>query len=510
MNSSRKLVLLLAGICLVTAAPPARAQWVTTYEQFYLPGDFNWKFRHNYPAADKLFNAFDYGHAILYERLWTQPGADVSILEDKEYNFITRELLVHPPKVPLEEGAIEIAYAKLAPEAKTMFDWAHLLHRQIYDVWADETIPTGEKDKRVQELIRYYKTRPDLAFSSRPKTMELMEGQPYSLAFRKNYPKFNGLIWAYHWLQVGLYEPLVTGKTLDERQTGVIAAVARFKQMLENAPKDMPRIMPMTAAVAPTFAARYPEAAIIFDNLHSMHDVVSDILANPSVPRNQKRARIMEAARRYRDNTSYVQSVEEWKSMAQMMGVENMGGPATGFLTGLPAGTVERGAVMAGMDHSRMKMPQGNLRDSAMAGMDHSGMDHSKMNMPAPATKDTAMGGMDHSNMAAPGMQESSDAMMEMHMQMMADPVIRARMMADPKLRSMMAAMLESMPAEHREMMKKMMAVERPSAAKRNPPKKVGVKKPAAKKSSGKQAPKPGVKKVDPMAGMDHSKMKMK
>src|SRR5678816_1307061 len=75
---------------------PARveAQWSTTYEQFYFPGKFNWEFRRTYPAADRLFNAFDYGHAILYERLYNDPDADVSILEDKEFDFITRTLLV--------------------------------------------------------------------------------------------------------------------------------------------------------------------------------------------------------------------------------------------------------------------------------------------------------------------------------------------------------------------------------------------------------------------------------
>jgi ketosteroid isomerase-like protein len=197
-----------------------------------------------------------------------------------------------------------------------------------------------------------------------------MEGQPYSLAFRKGYPKFNGLIWAYHWLQVGLYEPLVAGRNADERQTGVLAAVARFRQMIERAPTHMPRIMPMTAAVSPTFAARYPEAAIIFDNLHAMHDVVSDILASDEVPRDQKRARILEAARRYRDDTSYVMSVEEWRDMARMMGVENMGGPSMNFLAEFPAPTVERGAVMAGMEHARMP----GMRMDSMPGMEHAKM----------------------------------------------------------------------------------------------------------------------------------------
>ncbi|MBA3467070.1 MAG: hypothetical protein H0T21_06635, partial [Gemmatimonadaceae bacterium] len=96
-------IMMGAALLVVATATTAQAQWSRTYEQFYLPGSFNWQFRHNYPAGDRLFNAFDYGHAILYERLWTRPGAPVSLLEEKEYNFITRELLVHPPNLPLEE-----------------------------------------------------------------------------------------------------------------------------------------------------------------------------------------------------------------------------------------------------------------------------------------------------------------------------------------------------------------------------------------------------------------------
>jgi len=512
VSTPRHALVALTTALMLMAVPELRAQWSTTYEQFYLPGSFNWQFRNNYPAADRLFNAFDYGHAILYERLWTKPGAPASLLEEKEYNFITRELLVSPPDLPLEEAAIEIAYARLVPEAKMMFDWAHLLHRQIYDVWADERMPVAAKDAKVQELLRYYKTRKDLAFSSVPKTMELMEGQPYSLAFRRNYPKFNGLIWAYHWLQIGLYEPLLAGKNSDERQTGVLAAVARFKQMIENPPTWMPRVMPMSPAVAPLFTARYPEAAIIFDNLHSMHDVVSDILANPAVPRNQKRARILEAARRYRDNTSYVMTVAKWKEMAEMMGLQNMGGPVSGFLAAFPQPTVERGAVMAGMNHSG---------STGMAGMQHGA---------APATT-APMAGMDHSKMpgmAADSSSAPSDGMMALHMKLLSDPVIRARMMEDPELRRMMTSMIDAMPAEHRKMMQVMVsesatgAARSPTRAKAAPARKTttraAVKKPAAKKPVAKAATKPAAKKPvakppapkkDSMAGMDHSKHKM-
>ncbi|HVF40074.1 MAG TPA: hypothetical protein VM939_09240 [Gemmatimonadaceae bacterium] len=444
------------AIMLATVPATLGAQWSTTHEQTYMPGPFNWEFRQNYPGADRLFNAFDYGHAILYERLWTRPNAPARDLEEKEFDFITRRLLVNPPDLPLEEAAIEIAYARMAPEAKMMFEWAHLFHRQIYDVWADERIPVAQKDAKVQELIRYYKTRKDLAFSSVPKNMELMEGQPYSLAFRNRYPKFNGLIWAYHWLQIGLYEPLLAGRNRDERQSGIAATVTRFRQMIEQPPTRMPRVMPMTPAVAPLFTARYPEAAIIFDNLHSMHDVISDILANPSVPRDRKRAEILKAAARYRDNTSFVTTPREWREMATMMGVQNMGGPVMGFLSAFPTPTVERGAVMT-----------------------HSGMQH------GPAHDSSVMKGMDHSKMPADANATSSAAPASSALHNHAEPATKA-------------VTISRKPAAKAATTKKSIA--RKPAVKKRP---INTTKSKTSRPAVKAKPKP---KPDPMAGMDHSK----
>jgi hypothetical protein len=417
--------LLLAGLAIAAGAlggfplapAPAAAQWSTVYEQTYLPASHNWAFRRQYNAAERLTYAFDYGHAILYETLWTRPNAPPELLEERIYDRLTRRILVRPPHVPLEEGAIEIAYAKLAPEAKVMFDWAHILHRQVYDVWADERIPVEEKDRHVHEILRYYKSRPDIAFSSRPKSMEVMDGQYFSLAFREGYPKFNGLIWAYHWLQVGLYEPLLASATLDERKAGVSATLARFWQMLENAPENMPHLMPMTAAVAPRFAARYPEIAIIFDNLHMMHDVISDILASPEVPRNRKGAEIRRQAHLFRDDTSYVTTVEEWRQMSVGMGVHNQGGPAVGFLAALPTPTVPRGMSMAGMDHGAM---------------DHGVHVHPTEPAPDPhAAHRMPEQAHDHERMMQdPGRHR----MMELIVRLLADPRVEARVHADPRL----------------------------------------------------------------------------
>jgi ketosteroid isomerase-like protein len=391
MTTLRTFASRVAGVtaaCALLLSPlPAHAQWATVYEQFYLQAPHNWQFRSHYQNADRLFNAFDYGHAILYETLWRTPNAPASALEEKEYDRLTQKILVRPPRLPLEEGAILIRYAQLAPEAKVMFEWAHLLHRQLYDVLADERLDWTQRDAEVERLLRYYRSRPDVAFSSRPKTMRLMQEQPYSLAFRQKYPKFNGLIWGYHWLQMGLYEPFMVGQSRTEKQALVRATVARFFQMLNDVPRTLPHQMPMTVAVAPKFAERYPEAAIIFDNLHSMHDVVSDILTNPAVPRERKRAEILLAAQRYRDDTTEVMTVPAWRVMSEHMGIENMGGPAVGFLGELPSPSVTYGAVMQhdAETGAMIGFGYGGALGDAHAG--HGADPHAGHNMPA---RDTA------------------------------------------------------------------------------------------------------------------------
>jgi len=298
------------------------------YDQTFLAASHNWAFRGQFPRVDGLFNAFDYGHAKLYETLWTDPNAPRQVLDEKQFQFITRNLLRDPPTVPLDEGAIGPEWEKLAPEVAAMFDWAHMLHRQIYDVWTDDRIRPSEKDAKVATVLAYYKSRRALAFSSMPKNMNLMEGQAYSLSFRNRFPTYNGLIWSYHWLQMTLYEALLVSTTPEQRKQNVDATVAKFWSILDGAPASLPTTMPQSPEIAPQFSSRYPEAAIIFDNLHSLHDVVSDILADGRVPRGQKRRLILDAAARYRDDVSSIVSVDDWKAMAHAMDLEKMGGPA--------------------------------------------------------------------------------------------------------------------------------------------------------------------------------------
>ncbi len=301
------------------------------YEQTYRPAPENWAFRDRYADVDGLINGFDYGHAIVYERLVVDPSAAPRRLEDEDFDYITQQLLVHPPSLPGVEQAIGPHYTNLVPEVAETFEWSHMLHRQLYDICAEPGLSEAEREARVALAIRYYRSRHDVALSTSPKSMVLMEGQGYSLAFRRQDPKFNGLLWSYHWMQMALYDALMAAPAGSaEQHANVGEVVSHFWSLVHETPAGPPSVMPMSAVVAPRFSARYPEAAIIFDNLHSLHDVVSDILTSPTVPRARKRAQILHAAAAYRDSTTAVTSRAEWVAMATMMGAEAMGGVALG------------------------------------------------------------------------------------------------------------------------------------------------------------------------------------
>jgi hypothetical protein len=213
--------------------------------------------------------------------------------------------------------------------------------------------------------------------------------------------------------------------------------------------------------VAPAFAARYPEAAIIFDNLHSMHDVISDILANPSVPRDRKRAEILHAARRYRDDTSYVMSVDAWRTMSDHMGVENMGGLAVGFLPDLPRPTVTYGAVMRHDDRTgeMIDFIYGSGVDGAHAGHGAPGAPGEHAGHGAPAREPRGHEGHGAPPRAPEG-HERHDAVpreapsgavssigtdpvsaraLEFIVRLLTDPTVEARIHADPHLHRLWA-----------------------------------------------------------------------
>jgi hypothetical protein len=373
-RSFRTLSLAIFALVITAASltPRTASAQERHYHPFYLPAEHNWQFRAHYPAVDRLVNAFDFGHGILYEELYTRPNAPVDRLERTIYERLTRQILRNPPRMPMPEEAFMPHYARFVPLAKQMFEWSHMLHRQVYDVLADPTV--ADRDAALEEVYQYYMTS-RLAFTDVPKSMAIMDEQYFSKEFREKYPRFNGLIWAYHWLQIAIHEPFMHTDDPEELQAAMMAIKARFWQMVADPPGALPIEMPMMPAIAPEFSRRYPRIAAIFDNLHMMHDVISDILVSDLV--DDKRREIYRQADLFRDPAHDPMSDEAWVEMAIAHGVDAQGGPAHGFLPRAPSRDAEPHDPHA----HHADAPGHDMEPDARpdTGMDHGEMDHEGM-----------------------------------------------------------------------------------------------------------------------------------
>jgi len=172
-------------------------------------------------------------------------------------------------------------------ETAQSMDWTHMLHSQLYDILTDDRIT----DKRAagERAITYYLSEAEAAFSTRGYGHRFMEGGgEWAGNFHTAYPEINGILWAYHWHHAAVYEALMEADP-DRRRTELDRVIDVFTDSVLVA---LPHVMPLTAEVAPRFSRMFPAAAHIFDNLHMMHDVVNDIMAEPSYSLSAKTAEI--------------------------------------------------------------------------------------------------------------------------------------------------------------------------------------------------------------------------
>lgn len=269
------LWLMLATV-LVTGC--SDAQFEQRDKRFYYRALWNFSLREQLKDLDIEFNGVDFGHSNLYENLLLTGANDVPAIEDRARKETLHFIYSRPALNPNEE-AIAPIYMKLAWKAQNTFDEAHALHRATYDIYVSDI-----EDKRtaLQNVLAYYKES-QYAITAKPLDHRRLDTFPYSTSFRRKFPLFNATIWAYHYLQVVVYDALVAAPDLDGKQKAVAPILKTYHQYLESPPVEW-TFMPMTAELSPTFAADYPEIAHIFDNLHMMHDNISDILVSDLLP----------------------------------------------------------------------------------------------------------------------------------------------------------------------------------------------------------------------------------
>lgn len=263
------------------------AQFEPRDKRFYDRAVWNFALRENIPELDIEFNGVDFGHSNLYENLLLSGAKSVPAIEE-DARLQTLRFIASKPVLPPNEEAIAPTYMKLAWRAQNAFDEAHALHRATYDIYASD-LP--DKGGAIRKALAFYQ-QSRYAITSAPLNHRRLNEFPYSQSFRRKFPLFNATIWAYHYLQVAVYDALQAAPDLESKRTVVQPILATYRGYLNRPPVEW-TFMPLTVELSRKFAMQYPEVAHIFDNLHMLHDNISDILVSEKLPTwEAKRAEI--------------------------------------------------------------------------------------------------------------------------------------------------------------------------------------------------------------------------
>ena len=291
---TQQLVALFGAAILIAGVTGACTQIEQRDKRFYYRALWNFALRENLQALDIEFNGVDFGHSNLYENLLLTGAKDVPAIEDRARKETLRFIASRPVLNPNEE-AIAPNYMKLAWKAQNTFDEAHALHRATYDIYSSDMV---DKAAAIRKVLAFYRDSP-YAITAKRLDHQRLDTFAYSKSFRRKFPLFNATIWAYHYLQVAVYDPLGAAPTLDAKEHVVAPILRTYHGYLDKPPVEW-TFMPMTAELSPKFAAEYPEIANIFDNLHMMHDNISDILTTDLLPTwEEKRQEIYRVTQAY-------------------------------------------------------------------------------------------------------------------------------------------------------------------------------------------------------------------
>ena len=277
----------IVALATVALAAAGCGEFEPRDKRFYYRALWNFALREDLAELDSEFNGVDFGHSNLYENLLLTGGRDVQAIDDRARKE-TLAFIATKPTINPNEEAIAPTYMKLAWRAQNTFDEAHALHRATYDIMASDE---PNKEHALKNVLAYYR---ESAYAITAKKLDhhRLDRFPYSKTFRTRFPLFNATIWSYHYLQVAVYDPLAAASDLESKKQAVRPILATYRRYLAQPPVEW-TFMPLTGELSPGFAARYPEIANIFDNLHMLHDNISDILASETLPTwEAKRAEI--------------------------------------------------------------------------------------------------------------------------------------------------------------------------------------------------------------------------
>ncbi len=322
---TRNLVL-LGGLLIALAAPrPSAAQGVPDYTALL---------EREHPELYDLLIRVERAHGLMFGGL-AKEGETVRSSRDSlptfgfEIDMVERLTVLVGGDGRAEDVADEAAagFRVLGERGAAVIARANAFHREVLGILADPSIP-GFNDRRVavHAAVQRYLSEPEIAVPGAPKDMDILYDHPQALAFRTGYADLDGLIWAGHWLKLASTEPFTDIADRVKRDMGLDTVTTRYHLKLSygDPPQFFPSELPMAPAISPGMIFLSAEAAMIWDNVSMMEEVLADILASPTV--TDVRGAIDLTIEHFTDPNYRMQDQGYWEIMALRHGIFFQGG----------------------------------------------------------------------------------------------------------------------------------------------------------------------------------------
>ena len=284
-----------------------------------------------HPELFDLMVRIERAHGLLFAGLAPE-GEAVRASPDSLPTFgFELELVERLTTLVSEEGRAEdvaeeatAGFGVLGPRAAAIIERGHALYREVLGILADRSVTN--RSAELAAAVERYRSQPDIALPAVPKNMDVLYNHSYALDFRTGYTDLDGVIWAGHWLYLAVSEPLTDFAEEERRLAGIDTVTNRYFAKLSygEPPEFFPSELPLAPSIAPGMIFLSPEAAMIWDNLSMMQEVLADVLASPDV--KDLPAAIDEAVDWFMDPVNGVTDQNTWEIMALRHGIFFQGG----------------------------------------------------------------------------------------------------------------------------------------------------------------------------------------
>ena len=291
-----------------------------------------------YPATYDLLIRTERAHGVLFGALAEEGDAVRATGEDVPTFGFELDMVDRLTQLVQSEGTADDAAAEatagfrvLGERAAAIIAYGNAFYREVLGILADPTVV--DRRAALVDAVARYESRPDVALPTAPKSMDILYDHPYHEAFRRGYLDLDGVIWAGHWMKLAATEPLTDLRTKEERAAGLDTVMTRYYDKLSygDPPQFFPSELPMAPAICPGLIFLSTDAAMIWDNLTMMQEVLADVLAAPDV--EDVRAALDATVDHFMDATFEITDEGGWESMALAHGIFFQGGYPLAVMT---------------------------------------------------------------------------------------------------------------------------------------------------------------------------------